>query len=535
MLDDARCEREREVLSTLILRDYAYRELPEDFKADHFEDPVHREIYEVLQLVFLKLSAPVRINAIPDDRIRMIIHTRILNPPVSLDGLLEAAASSLRWHDHLEPLPDRIMNSPEDPAHFQPLTGADIQRVLNLTIKYDHDNKLICFLAMLSAYSAESQMNLLFNAPSSTGKSYIPMEVAKLFPQEDIFRFGGASPTAFFHSGKFDKQREVYIVDLERKILIFLDQPHAKLLERLRSLLSHDDKVIIHKITDKTDKGGTRTKEIHLRGFPAVVFCSATLKMDEQEATRCFLLSPETNQEKIRAGVEQKIRKEADPEIYSLELDSDPGRRVLKARIRAIRQAHITEICIPSYEKELLERNFLKPGILKPRAQRDVDRVISLCKAFALLNLWFRQVDGSRITVNEEDVNEAIGLWDRIADSQELGLPPYLFQFYREILLKTFTETNAGPLSQENPTGLSRKQIMQAHLRIYGRSLSMDKLRLEILPQLEASGLILQEQDPENRRNKLVFPTSPTTLSHQGSSPAQGEPIRPSWALSMPA
>lgn len=508
MLNPERLERERQVLCTLLLGEYAYRDLPEDFDADSFEDPNHREVFEALKKEFINSGRPVRISHIQDSHLRQLVLTRITEPAIMLNGWLREAAYSLRNHDRLETLLNREPTTPARPDSFLPLSAIDVQNILNLSIKYDHENKLICFLVMLSAYTASSQLNLLFNAPASTGKSYIPSEISSLFPQEDIIRLAVASPTAFFHSGRFDKGKDIYIVDLERKVLIFLDQPHDLLLQRLRPFLSHDDRVLIHKITDKTQKNGTRTKEVHIIGFAAVVFCSAALRMDEQEATRCLLLSPETNQEKIRAGVEQKLRKEAEPGMFPLILEAEPNRRLLKARIRAIRDAHITEIRIPNYERELLERNILKDRILKPRTQRDAEHIISLAKSFALLNLWYRDRDGTTISVNEDDVNEAIALWNKISESQELGLPPYVYQFYREIILRAFNEKNAGRLTREDRVGLSRKEILQAHLRIYGRSLPMDKLRLEILPQLEASGLITQEQDPENRRSKLVYPST---------------------------
>ncbi|PIR78184.1 MAG: hypothetical protein COU28_03035, partial [Candidatus Magasanikbacteria bacterium CG10_big_fil_rev_8_21_14_0_10_36_16] len=190
---------------------------------------------------------------------------------------------------------------PIDTSGFKPLTSEDIIRVLGLTIKKDEENKLITFLCALSAYTEQSQFNLSFNAPSSTGKSFIPMEVSTLFPNEDVMKLGDCSPKAFFHEqGDYDKETNTMLVDLSRKILIFLDQPHNSLLERLRSLLSHDQKEMISKITDKNQKGGNKTKTVILRGYPAVIFCSAGLEIDEQESTRFILLSPQTSQEKLR-------------------------------------------------------------------------------------------------------------------------------------------------------------------------------------------------------------------------------------------
>ncbi|MEM3703914.1 MAG: hypothetical protein QXX79_05815, partial [Candidatus Bathyarchaeia archaeon] len=185
------------------------------------------------------------------------------------------------------------------------LTIDDVIEILGSTVKHDDENKAITFLIMLLTYTEEEQINIGYLAESSTGKSYIPLELSQYFPSEDVIKLGYASPTAFFHDyGKlmlkegipvnwemkptkakvkenleFDKdnpskeeieaeykrqKREwnellrgsYYLVDLAKKILIFLDMPHDMLLQRLRSLLSHDDKTIVLKITDKRDKAG---------------------------------------------------------------------------------------------------------------------------------------------------------------------------------------------------------------------------------------------------------------------------------------
>src|SRR3989344_6454135 len=161
---------------------------------------------------------------------------------------------------------------PADTSRFLPLTTQDIIRILGLTIKKDETNKLITFLSQLSAYTESSQINISFNAPSSSGKSFIPLEISQLFPPEDVLKLGGCSPTAFFHDqGVYDKETNTIRVDLSRKIIIFLDQPNSQLLEKLRSLLSHDEKEIHLKITDKNQRGGNRTKNVILIGFPVVI------------------------------------------------------------------------------------------------------------------------------------------------------------------------------------------------------------------------------------------------------------------------
>ena len=394
---------------------------------------------------------------------------------------------------------------PIDTSQFKPLTAQELIRVLGLTIKKDELNKLVTFLAQLSAYTESSQLNVSFNAPSSSGKSFIPLEISYLFPEKDVVKLGGASPTAFFHDqGVYDKETNTIRVDLARKIIIFLDQPNGLLLEKLRSFLSHDEKEIHIKITDKNRGGGNRTKNVILLGFPVVIFCTAGLNLDEQETTRFLLLSPEVNHEKLREAIHEKIKKEADNLSYKHWLESDPDRQLLKNRILAIKQAGIVSIKISN--PELVTKLFFeKIKTPKPRHQRDIGRILSLIKVFALVNLWFRERNGTALIASEEDINEAFKIWDVIAESQELNIPPYVLSLYKEVILAAYMAKNGGSLG-EVKIGITKQDIVTKHFEVYGRLLSDWQLRLQIIPLLESAGLIGQEQDPTDKRKTVFHP-----------------------------
>ncbi len=398
-----------------------------------------------------------------------------------------------------------------DVTQFKPLSASELLKTLGLTIKRDEINKLITFLAQLSAYTEDSQLNISFNAPSASGKSYIPTEIARLFPKKDVIEVAYCSPTAFFHDyGEFDKEKGGYIVNLSRKIIIFLDQPHTLLLQHLRPLLSHDNKIIRLKVTDKSQKKGLQTKNIFLIGYPTVIFCTAGLNLDEQEATRFLLLSPEINQEKIREAIFEKIRKEADSANYSYELESDPGRISLKDRILAIKQENIKEIKIGN--PELVKKLFIERiKTFKPRNQRDIGRVLSLIKVFALFNLWFRERNGSLIKANDEDIEEAFKVWDAISESQELNLPPFVYNLYQDVVVAAYKDRN-GETEGAVKIGLSRTDLMQKHYQVYGRFLPDWMWRQQIIPQLETAGLITQEPDPTDKRRILVYPNPLLTI-----------------------
>jgi hypothetical protein len=403
-----------------------------------------------------------------------------------------------RVEDDIEQEEQSYQNREHCKQIYQPLSTEELLEVLGLTVKKDDINKLITFLCYLSAYNENSQFNLSFNAPSSTGKSYIPIEIASLFPKEDVIKVGHCSPTAFFHDrGEFIKEIKGYYVDLERKILVFLDQPHTMLLQHLRPMLSHDDKEITVKITDKSQKLGLRTKNVVVRGYPVVVFCSAGLKMDEQEATRFMLLSPETTQEKLRGGILEVIRKEADSGAYAAKLNSNPKRQLLMDRIRAIKDENIKEIKIQD-TGQIEDRFFAMHRNFKPRHQRDIKRLISLIKSLALLNLWHRESEGlDVIMVSGDDIKQGFKLWNEISFSQELNLPPYIYRVFEEVIVPAYNDKGSG---------LKRQDIMQGYQRVYDRPLADWQLRREIIPMLEMAGLIVQEQDQQDRRNKLITP-----------------------------
>ena len=53
--------------------------------------------------------------------------------------------------------------------------------------------------------------------------------------------------------------------------------------------------------------------------------------------------------------------------------------------------------------------------------------------------------------------------------------------------------------------GITRKDILGNHYKVYGRMLDSQQLRMEIIPMLETSGLIYEESDLIDKRKKLIF------------------------------
>jgi len=389
-----------------------------------------------------------------------------------------------------------------------------------LTVKRDNANKTITFLDMLLAQTDEDQFNIGFQAESSTGKSYIPIELLEYFPDGEKRTYAGASPTSFYHemgiykpltevaheldlSGLFDEneladpKRRVIVVDLRSKILVFLDQPHWQLLEKLRPLLSHDRRMLRYSITDKMGKGSLRAKTVIILGFSSVIFCTTKSTQEDQERTRLNLLSPESSQEKIRESLSLQAEKIGNRKAFRERLGSDPGRKWLKNRVQMIRTTGIRDIIIPDVES-ILERFKATRPHLAPRHQRDFPRLLFYVKGFALLNCFQRErVDHKTIRANYIDIENGFKLYLEIAKSNELGISPETYRIYEEVLL---------PLAKLNlDLGLPRIDIVKAYLQRYGRPLPWKRLTTDILPALESAGLIRQDKNPDDKRETLVW------------------------------
>lgn len=208
-------------------------------------------------------------------------------------------------------------NIPKPAEKFKELTLRDLDRILGHKIKGDVLSRTVEFLAMLSAFTRDDQLNVSSNGPTSSGKTYSPLTLSSLFPKENVIVIHRASPTAFFHElGVYDKETNTRTIDFDGKIMIFADQPDQKLLTAMRPVLSHDGKQLLSMITDKTDKGGHRTKKVAFKGYPVFIFCTASFEVDDQEATRFLFVAPEITQDKLKKGVETRIKRDSNYDAY---------------------------------------------------------------------------------------------------------------------------------------------------------------------------------------------------------------------------
>jgi hypothetical protein len=430
------------------------------------------------------------------------------------------------------------------------LSIQELCKALDCTIKYDNSTKAIIFLNNLLAQTEEDSFNVTMTGGSSEGKTYTALECAAYFPESERIEIAGASPTSFFHDkglavkeiideeGRRDfepiqdeieglaseiselqskpkktqgdrdllaaKKGELHrlrseskiLVDFESKILIFLDQQNPELLKRLRGFFSHDKKYAEFSITNKNSRGANRTEHIVLKGYSSVVFCTAHSLFDEQEVTRNLLLSPETSQEKLNETLKLIAFKKANSRLFRKQVDANLERRSLLFRVELIRASGCSSFDSQQYWERILELFVKHRDIKQPRYQRDLPRIISLIYGNALLNLFNRNLknhDGSEIEIKAQAIIEGFRLYESISEANENNVSPEVYSIWKEII----------------SAGDGYEEIRKKYFEKNRRPLNQYKLREEIIPALKDASLLVQEQDPNDKRRLIFYPSTP--------------------------
>ena len=394
------------------------------------------------------------------------------------------------------------------------ITPDRVGDILGSTIACDDTNKKVLLYAMLTAYTSGDQLNVCLLGPSSTGKTYLAEEVAKYFPEEDVMVLSGATPTAFRYNLTSIDDDGVGHVNFRHKILIFAEMPNSRVLEVLRSVLSHDRDNSVFLSTAGGANGNRKAQIIQYEGFPSVVFCSANMRLNEQEATRCILLSPESNERKVSESVRMSALRNSNPEEYKKNVEASQGRSLLRQRIRAVRDMNIDTVIIEDPERDVIARYASLSGRYTSSDSRSIRYLMSLIKSIAMLNAENRiNPETKQVVASARDIDEGFKLWSEIMMFQGSGLVPAVMNFHICCFLPAF-DNKKGYLD-----GISIDDIIEycndEGIPLPGNAYS---LAHDFIPVMKAQNLIAETSDPNDRRRKLYRPLESLSEPQRGTS-----------------
>jgi hypothetical protein len=407
-------------------------------------------------------------------------------------------------------------------------------RHLSRTVRRDIITKNMVFLTALSAYTPEP-INLFLRGESSIGKSYNVVQALKYFPKDDVWLLGGLSPTALIHqhgllidkngdlilpSQKPDKdaspeEKEAwiqkmrdsrYLVELNGKILVFLEAPHFETFNMLRPILSHDAHQISYRFTDKSGKGQLQTQHVIIQGWPATIFCSTQEKYVQDLATRGFTITPEMTQKKYEAANILTGKKSAYPWMFQQDFDYI----LLEGYVHFLKN-HLENIkAVDPYAIKFAQAFPSR----SPRSMRDFKHLTNLIKVSALFHFAQRpliirkikaeavkddptvngdkEIEERYVMVTKHDYDFIMALWSNIQETTETSAPGHIIKFYHEAVEEVAKEKQEFTIDDLTEKWNSKSEDKK----------SSDAIR-RWTSFLSSIGYLTSKPDPNDKRRQL--------------------------------
>lgn len=458
-----------------------------------------------------------------------------------------------------------------------------IDIVLKEAVKEDKLVKQL-FYTMLSAYTT-NPVNLAINAPSGEGKSHTLTKVGDLFPKEDVLYIADMSNKAIFHKsgylavrdedGKYVeieselvelqetlerkkvelktkvsssileikkeiddlqqrikeiKKNTVKVIDLNHKIMIFLDTPKKEIFEALMSLLSHDKYEVEYQYVDTSDKVGLRTKTNVLIGWPAVIFAQAidyTQHPRYEEIQRRFLITnPKMDVEKYKAAVDHIIEKNSITDfVYQQKVVSDKDKDIAKEIIIDIRNSLLSfsNLTKPGKNNVIVPfPHLIKRIVSKNNSAQDMTFASRLMNQIALLtSIYFKNRPYLEVTPIFESTSFRIplALFSDLIEALSLinnstgGIRPYVLDWFHKVFLDLYN-SKEGPNSKvkkgeevvEERKAVTTQELIEKSKEVMNKNYNSKSILSEYIYPLSNLGYIDDIKSEIDGRANIYFP-----------------------------
>ena len=408
----------------------------------------------------------------------------------------------------------------------------------------------------LSAYGPEPN-NLGVLATTSEGKTYVIVNSLRYFPKEDVWYIGGMSPTDFYYergviennegediSEQINELQEIIslakkdsedyrlakknlkellaesrtVIDFWGKILVFLDSPHRKLWNNLKTILSHDCTEIEFRITQPDKSGRNHSQLIIVRGWPAVIFASAKdesqWSMWTEIESRFVINSPNMNKEKYLEANKVTSKKTGLPQAVLDQEFSSKDEEQSKKIIENLKE--VLSSLMGDFDrrkeppnlfwnpaKEVLEKNF-------PHNEGPDMRRFKFFNHYLQMSCLAHFVDRARLVVNNKEYLIIDGR--DIKEVSDLfpfeSLPQHKMKWFNEVFLPCYAIEGNKLDNIEKIDGVTSKELMDYTFKIYRKRRGGESIRQTFLAELELKGYVYSVPNPLDKRSNLWRPTN---------------------------
>jgi hypothetical protein len=512
-----------------------------------------------------------------------------------------------------------------DNITFRPVTTLDsIQYILDVISKEVRVEYTLVKHLVYAGWSCYTNdpINLLVNSRKpGEGKSHPITRVLSFFPKTDVILLAGSSDKALYHEkgilveeddeGKYvsiqpkidaleldklnvekayadkgnnitavEKQERNFLlneidknikklrkgasklINLEHKIIVFLDTPNTALLEALIPLLSHDEYVSKYKFTD-TNRGGTaESTDNILWGWPTVILAQ-TLDISHKQrfpelSRRFIIVNPNTSPEKVKASGYLAIESGSLPDLaYQSEVVRDSELATVKDLVLELKRTFIEfseGLRTPDRKYDKRKSAVLCPfdkALKEALPMRDMTGDVTNIKRFmrfqnlsAITNVNQRPI--MKVTPRQEldhptkvlGVNEnpprtkeipiavfadALKAVEMLKDASNTGVRPEIMQWYQEVFIPTYKDkskpdmkiVDAGKKSEkiitEERIALKVEELVKATKKIWRKVISSKQIREQYLEPLVNNSILEKDTSEIKKSTNIFYPVSALT------------------------
>ena len=329
------------------------------------------------------------------------------------------------------------------------------------------------------------------------------------------------------------------VINLQGKLLVFLEPPHPETWSIIKPILSHDKYYMEHPYVDAKGAGGIHAVRVVTKGWPAVIVCSAKNESQyeywAEVQSRFIVSSPNMVPEKYHEGNKLIGMREGMTDALQQKLIiSDTQTMVAKECVRYLIK-RIKTLCIRKIEekKNLVWIPFTELLAESLPADKGTDnrlsmRLYTFLKIVAIVRSHLRKklISGNKTMIIadlKEDLHEALHL-----SQNRVGIPVFKLEMFENVFISAWKkqlkleeqndrDIEAGVEEAEKRSlkkliNGEKMLVLTAHqlceqLKIYnGRIMTTANMKRTYLDELVNAGLIDEEELIDGRKTKVWYP-----------------------------
>ena len=329
------------------------------------------------------------------------------------------------------------------------------------------------------------------------------------------------------------------VINLQGKLLVFLEPPHPETWNIIKPILSHDKYYMEHPYVDSKGTGGIHAVRVVTKGWPAVIVCSAKNESQyeywSEVQSRFIVSSPNMVREKYHEGNKLIGMREGMTDALQQKLIiSDAQSLVAKECVKYLIN-RIKKFCIRKVEekKNLVWIPFTELLAESLPADKGTDnrlstRLYTFLKIVAVARSHLRKklISGNETMIIadiKEDLHEALHL-----SQNKVGIPVFKLEMFEKVFISVWKKQlkmeeqnnrdieagveGAEKRSLKKPINGEKMLVLTAHqlceeLKAYnGRVMTTANMKITYLDEFVNAGLIDEEELIDGRKTKVWYP-----------------------------